>query len=353
MRVPIRGAILALAFLWSGLHAAGAAVAPADPVADFYRGKKVEIVVGGAAGTSYDLWARLLARTMTKYMPGHPAFAIKAMAGGSHNKAAKYLFGAAPQDGTVIGTFSRTIPTAAMLNPQQLPFDVGKFNWIGSPDMASRICVVRAGHPVASGADLFEDELIVGGSGAGSISSMTPLFLDKLLGMKFTVKDGYRGTGDIFAALDKGEVDGLCQTLRAIRKVRPGWIESGRLKVLFNLEEEDIPGLDVPDIYQFAKSDEEREVLAFFNANIELGRPFVAPPGVPPARVIALRRAFDKALNDKALLKEVAKAGLDYAPSTGEELKERIDELLTVSPSVVEKTTELIAAATAAGKEVD
>jgi tripartite-type tricarboxylate transporter receptor subunit TctC len=353
MRATIRGAILAAALLWAGLLAAGASAAAADRVVGFYRGKTVEIVVGGVAGTSYDLWARLLARTMTKYMPGHPAFALKAMGGASHKKAAKYLFSAAPRDGTVIGTFSRSIPTLAMVNPDALPFDIRQFNWIGSTDMASRVCVVRTGHPVASAGDLFEHELIVGGGGAGSISSMTPLFLDKLLGMKFTVKDGYRGTAKIFEALDKGEVDGLCQTLHAIRAVRPGGIESGRLKVLFNLEEEDIPGLDAPDVYDLAKTEEQRDVLSFFNANIELGRPFAAPPEVPAERVLALRRAFDKALEDKALLKEIEKAGLDHAPSTGEELKERLDELLTVSPSVVEKTNDLIAAATAAGKEVD
>ena len=316
--------------------------ARADAVEDFYKGKTIEFIVATEAATVYDVWARLLAKYMPRYIAGNPGFAVKNMPGGGHIIATNYLFNNAPQDGTSIGTFSRNIPTSALLKKGAIKFDVTKFQWLGSTDMPSRICVANAGVAVQKGEDLFKSELIVGGNGPGSSVSTTPNLLAGLLGMKFKVVEGYKGAPEVFLAMERGEVQGICQTLTGVENERPDWIKNGRLKVLFNMEKNPIPGLDAPTVYKFIDSSEHGRIVAFYNSNVELGRPFAAPPGVPADRFAALRKAFDLAMKDPDLIADVAKTRIEMVPMTGTDLKDRIDSLANTSPEIIEKTKAIV-----------
>jgi tripartite-type tricarboxylate transporter receptor subunit TctC len=314
----------------------------AQSVADFYKGKQVDLITTGGAGTSDDTWARMLSKYLQRHIPGNPPVVVKNMPGGGHIKGSHYLFNVAPKDGTTIGIMSRNIPTSYALGNDQINFDVQKFEWLASTDQPMRICVALPSAKVQKGEDLFHTELIVAGAGAGSAQSITPHLLNGALGMKFNIVEGYKSSTESMLALDRGEVHGLCLTQGGIENQRPGAIAQGKLKVLFQFSRKPLPTLNAPSIYEFTKTEEQRQILAFFDSNTQLGRPMLAPPGVPADRVAALRTAFNTAFADPDLIRDVEKQGLEHSPITGQELKERIDELLATPKHIITKTSELL-----------
>ena len=324
--------------------AASALVSPAtaQSVADFYRGKQVELIIATENGSIYDTWARLLARHLPKHTPGNPTFIPKNMPGAGHIRAASYSFNAAPKDGSSIVTFSHNIPASFMMGNPGIKFDVAKFQWLGSPDLPGRMCVVRPGSKVQNAAQLFEQELLVAGAGASGGISQTPKLLAGLLGMKFKLIEGYKGSNDALIAVERGEVDGICSTIEGIEGARDGWVAEGKLKPLFNMERKPVPELRAPSIFEFAKTEEQLHILGFYGSTMEFGFPLVAPPGVPADRVEALRRAHDAAVKDPAFLAEVAKAKMKSVPVTGEELEQRMKELVTTPAETIKKASTLL-----------
>jgi tripartite-type tricarboxylate transporter receptor subunit TctC len=284
----------------------------------------------------------MLSRHMPKHVPGNPAFVPKNMPGGGHIRAAGYSFNVAPKDGSSIVTFSHNIPASFMLKNPAITFDVGKFQWLGSPDLPGRMCVVRPGAKVQKAAELFEHELVMAGAGAGGGISQTPKLVSGLLGMKMKLVEGYKGGGDGLLAVERGEVDGMCATVEGIENERGGWVAQGKLKPLFNMERKAIPELNAPSIFDFAKTEEQRQVLGFYGSTMEFGFPAAAPPGVPADRVDALRRALDAAVKDPAFLSEAARAKMKVVPVTGEELTQRMDELIATPSEIIQKTGTLI-----------
>jgi tripartite-type tricarboxylate transporter receptor subunit TctC len=316
--------------------------ATAQPIADFYRSRQVEFIVAAEPGSIYDTWARLLSRHMPKHLPGNPTLVIKNMPGGGHIRAAGYSFNAAPKDGSSIVTFSHNIPASYMLKNPAITFDVGRFQWLGSPDLPGRMCVVRPDARVQKAADLFTQELLVGGAGAGGGISQTPKLVSGLLGMKMKLVEGYKGGGDALLAVERGEIEGMCATVEGIENERGGFVAAGKLKALFNMERKAIPELEAPSIFDFAKTEEQRQVLGFYGSTMEFGFPAAAPPGVPADRVHALRRALDAAVADPAFRNEVTRAKMKSVPVTGEELKARMDDLIATPPDIISKTSTLI-----------
>jgi len=328
--------------LSASLAAAAGTPATGQTVAEFYQGKQIEFIVAAEAGSIYDTWARMLSRHMPKHVPGNPAFVPKNMPGGGHIRAAGYSFNVAPKDGSSIVTFSHNIPASFMLKNPAITFDVGKFQWLGSPDLPGRMCVVRPGAKVQKAAELFEHELVMAGAGAGGGISQTPKLVSGLLGMKMKLVEGYKGGGDGLLAVERGEVDGMCATVEGIENERGGWVAQGKLKPLFNMERKAIPELNAPSIFDFAKTEEQRQVLGFYGSTMEFGFPAAAPPGVPADRVDALRRALDAAVKDPAFLSEAARAKMKVVPVTGEELTQRMDELIATPSEIIQKTGTLI-----------
>lgn len=318
--------------------------ASSEPLAEFYKGKQLEFIVGSAAGSTYDAWARVIGKHMAGQIPGKPVFVTKSMPGAGHIKATNHLFNIAPKDGTVIGMFSRNMPTRALLNHPAVKFKPAEFNWIGSPELTNRLCVAMSTAPVKTGDDLFEKEFVVGGAGAGGAVSTTPLILNAALGMKFKLVEGYKGTSDIFIAMERGEVQGICHSLSGLRAAVPGWLEAGKIRILFNMERKPIEGFSAPTIYKYIKTKEQRELVSFYTSNTELGRPIAAPPGLPGDRLNALRRAFDATMKDPGFKADAARQNLEINALTGEELSERILDLARTPVSVVDKTEALLAA---------
>jgi tripartite-type tricarboxylate transporter receptor subunit TctC len=316
--------------------------AQAESVADFYKNKTITFIIGTTPGGTYDAWARLIARHWPDHLPGKPNFIAKNLPGAGGIKASNYLFNVAPKDGTVIGTFSRNIPTRAILNHPAVKFDPVKFSWLGSPELTNRVCIASAKSKVKTGADLFKYELLMGGAGAGTAVSTTPNLLRSLFGMKFKLIEGYKSATDVVLAMERGEVECICQTYTAFEVAHPGWIKSGKVNVLFNIEPNPIPNTNIPSVFQFAKGEKQRKILAFFSSNVELGRPVAAPPGLPADRLQALRRGFDAVMKDKTFVKEAEKQGLKIDPLTGEEVGKRVAALAATDPETVTETEAML-----------
>jgi tripartite-type tricarboxylate transporter receptor subunit TctC len=306
----------------------------------FKGGKQLRFVLGASAGQDYDLWARLIGRHLSRHLPGSPVVVVQNMPGAGHMLATNWLYNVAPRDGTVWGMVSRNIPNAAFQNFSGVRYDPMKFNWIGSPELNNRGCFAMDRAPVKKAEDLFEHELIVGGTGAGSTVTETPNLLRGLLGMKFKVVDGYAKPQDAVLAMERGELDGLCQTVQSFLQARPEWFKTGRARALFTLEHEPVAGLGAPTIYQFLKTDEQRKILDFLSSSIELGRPIMLPPEVPPERVQAMRRAFDATINDPLFREEANKMGLDITRRTGEQLEAVVRAAKETPPEIIAKAAQ-------------
>ena len=292
-----------------------AAPLSAQSLADFYKGKQIRMVVGTEAGQDYDTWARLVARHMRQYIPGNPVFVIENMPGAGSLIAANHLYNKAAQDGTTLGMVSRNIPNYALMRQPYASYDPLKFNWIGSPEITHRGCYARADTGIKSPEDLFVRELVVGGDGAGTALTETPLLLKNLLGMKFKLIDGYKGATGVVLAMERGEVEGICQTTTAFMGSAQHLLDDGTFRILFTTERAPVPDLKVPTIFAYAKTDELRMILEVHASSLELGRPILAPPNGPLERVAALRSAFDIAMKDPALLQHFE--ALSISPGGG------------------------------------
>ena len=309
----------------------------AQPSADFYKGRQIRFVVGTATGQDYDLWARLIGRHITRHIPGNPTLIVENMPGAGHILATNFLFNLAPRDGTVIGMVSRNMTEAFMMKLPNVRFDPGKFNWIGSPELNHRVLFVNAASGFDKVADLYQRELIIGAPGGAQGVTAAPILLKNLLHMRLKIIQGYHAPGDVILAMARREVDGIVQSVGAPDGARRQWIESGQMRVLFSMEHEPVPGLDAPTIFEFTQTQAQRQVLTFFSSSMELGRPFLAPPGVPAERVAALRRAFDATVKDPAFLQEAAAMGFEVVPQSGERIAALVASVMATPQSIVDE----------------
>jgi tripartite-type tricarboxylate transporter receptor subunit TctC len=303
----------------------------------FYKGKQIRFIVGTAAGQDYDTWARLIARYLPRFLPGNPTIIVENMPGAGHILATNYLFNLAPRDGTAIGMVSRNMTEAAIMKLPNVRFDPGKFSWIGSPELNHRVLFVNVASGFDKVPDLYARELIVGTPGGAQGVSAAPILLKNLLHMRLKIIQGYHSPGDVILAMARREVDGVVQTLGAPEGARRQWIESGQMRVMFNMEHERLAGLDAPTIFEFIKSEEERQVMTFFSSSMELGRPLMAPPGTPPERVAQLRAAFDATVKDPAFLQEAAALGFEVMPQSGEEIAARVAAAMATPRDIVDE----------------
>ena len=328
-----------------GVSMTVASVTTAMPqsIEEFYRGKQIELISGSEPGSAYDSWARIFSQFMPKYIPGRPTFIVKDMPGAGHIKATNYLYSVAPKDGTSIGVLSQLMPTASVLkNKPGLLADFTKFHFLGSPDRTNQVCIVGRNAKVRSGADLFTTELTVGGAGAGGGISAIPTFLRDALGMKFKLIEGYKGASDIMLAIDRGELDGICETYQGAIHNRPNAFIDGSLSLLFNIEEQPIPGTGAPSVHQFIKDPEQEKIITFYSLNAQIGRPIVVPPGTPLDRVEALRKAFVAMCNDPEFLAEATKQNLDPAPFPAAEMEETFRRILSTPQAIIDRAAKFM-----------
>ncbi len=309
----------------------------AQTAQEFYQGKQIRFIVSTAAGGDYDQWSRLVTRHWPRHMPGAPSFIVQNMPGAGGIVMANHLFNQAPRDGGTIGMIGRNLPLQAVMGDKNVRFDPAKLNWIGSPEVSNYVCAVMAGSPAERAEQLFDTEILLGGAGAGTGTSTMPPLFSKLLGMKLKLVEGYGSSTAASLAMERREIHGLCQSITSLRAGRPGWIESGKIKVLFNTERQPIPGIDAPTIFIFAKTEEQRRILTLFASTSEFGRPIVAPPDTPADRVAALRRSLDATLADPDFLADAAKSKLSVTPIKGEELDGLLKDMTGTSPEIIAK----------------
>jgi tripartite-type tricarboxylate transporter receptor subunit TctC len=310
--------------------------AQADEVADFYKGKVINVVIAFSAGGGYDLYARLLAKHMGKFIPGNPTLVPQNMPGAGTLKATKYLYAVAPKDGTTIGIFSRSMPLAPVLGLQGADFDATKFTWLGSITKDTITCVSWHTSKIKSWDDTLQNEYRVGGEGKGSDPDLYATLIKSVLNAKAKLVTGYPGTADIVLAMERKELDGLCGISYSTLKGRhAAWLASKEVTVIVQAALEKDPGLpNVPTMLELAKTGQQKEVLKLLLAAQAMARPFVAPPQTPPARAAALRAAFDATMKDPAFLAEAARLQLDVDPMSGDKIQKLLTELYATPKNV-------------------
>jgi tripartite-type tricarboxylate transporter receptor subunit TctC len=330
-----RLASLALAAL---LVAPGVGLAR-DPVADFYKGRQIKISVGFSAGGSSSLYAQTLARHMGKYLPGNPTLVVQHMPGAGGLVAANYVYNNAQRDGSEFAITSRTAALEPLLGNQNARFDPLKFNWIGNANIENSVCISWHTAPVKTVADAFTTELIVGGASSAAQEVMFPRALNKLVGTKFRIVTGYPGSTEILLAMERGETQGFCGIGWTFVKLRKGdWLKEKKINILFQMALVKHPDIaDVPAILDYAKDAEARQVLELLFAPQEMGRPFFAPPGIPPERIQALRAAFVQTLKDPAFLDEAEKQGIEVQAVTGEDIHRLLERIYAAPKQVVDR----------------
>lgn len=314
----------------------------ADPVEDFYRGRTIRFIIGYSVGGGYDLYARLLARNMEKHIPGHPKLLPQNMEGAGSLKATNYLYSVAPKDGTTIGIIGRGLAMEPLLGEGK--YDATKFTWIGSIANEISICASWHTSPVKTFDDVLTKTFTVGGNGSGSDPDIFALLLRNVFGAKIKLVTGYPGGADINLAIERGELEGRCGwSWSTIKSRNASWLEEKQINLLaqFTLEKHQELA-NVPLIMDFAKTEEQRQILRLILARQVMGRPILAPPGVPEERKLALRRAFDATMNDPDFLAEAKKAELEVNPVNGETIDRLLAELYQTPKDIVEKAVRAI-----------
>ena len=317
-----------------------ASAASAQSAEEFYKGRQIQMVVGYEVGNDYDIGARLLARYLSKELPGNPTVVVQNMPQASGVVAANYMYLKAARDGSVIGGISRNLPSQAMMHLPNIEADPRKFIWLGATSFPGRVCVRSGDAPVKTAAEVFHSELLIGGAGAGSSTSIVPTVINRVLGTKFKLIEGYRGAGDILIAIDRGEVHGVCMSLGQFRTSQQKFKE-GKLSYLLRAEESPLPGVDAPSIYEFAKTPEQTQLMRFIFSSTEFGRPYLFPPGVPADRVAFMRSAIERAVKNPELLAETEKMKLDMTYRPPAHLEQVVAHLYETSPETIAKAKEI------------
>jgi tripartite-type tricarboxylate transporter receptor subunit TctC len=310
----------------------------------FYRqNSRITLLIGFGAGTGYDVWGRILTQHMTKHMPGAPTFIMQHMPGAGSLTMANHLYNVAPKDGTVIGSFSRNLPSQVMIGLPNAKLDPRQFGYIGSPELPVRVCAVATRSGVTSIEELRKIEVLMGGTGIATVPTFMPPLINKFAGTRFKVIDGYKSADEVYLAMDRGEVHGICQGYSPIMSRLGDQIRAGRVKILFNFEERRNPLLNgAPSIFEYISSEEDKQMLTFINSSTELGRPYAAPPGIPKDRLEALRKAFEATMKDPAFLKDAEKQDLEITLTTGAELEKIVKDLYTIPKATIDRANTLI-----------
>jgi tripartite-type tricarboxylate transporter receptor subunit TctC len=328
----VRLAAVLAATLGSALPAA------AQSVEQFYRGKQIELAIGYPPAGSNDVYARLLARHLGKHIPGNPTIVPQNRPGAGSFVALGYVYNVAPKDGTVIGIGAPTAPLDEKLGSQGVRFKSADLNWIGRIDSLINIVFLWHTSPVKSVADAQKMEAKLSGTGVGSTVSIYPTVMNNVLGTKFKLVMGYKGSSEAQLAVERGEVDGHSTSWTAVKVGHPDWRPEKKINIIVQFALTKHPEMpEVPTVVELARNDEERAVLrAVMNAT-EIGTAFFTTPGAPADRVQALRRAFDATVKDPEFLADAERTKLTVGPLAGENLQKLVAEVTNVSPELLEK----------------
>jgi tripartite-type tricarboxylate transporter receptor subunit TctC len=304
----------------------------------FYKGRQIELAIGYPPAGSNDVYARLLARHLGKHIPGNPTVVPQNRPGAGSFLALGYMAAVAPKDGSVIAIGAPTAPLDEKLGTQGVRFKTAEFNWIGRIDSLVNIVFLWHTSPVKTFADAQQTETKLSGTGVGSTVSIYPTVTNNVLGTKFKLVMGYKGSNDAQLAVERGEAEGHSTSWTAVKVAHPTWRPGKTINIIVQFALRKHPELpEVPTVVELARNDEERLILrAVMNAT-EIGTAFFTTPGVPADRVQALRGAFDATMKDPEFLAEAQRTHLTTGPLPGEELQKLVTEVAALSPALLEK----------------
>jgi tripartite-type tricarboxylate transporter receptor subunit TctC len=342
---------------WAALAAVAMLVAPqakADDVADFYKGKRVTMIVSYGPGGGYDVYARVLSRHLSRHIPGNPSIVVQNMPGAGSLRGANYIYNVAPKDGTAFGTFARNMALIGQLKTSQnVQFDPAKFTWLGSSSSLANdayVLILRRDAKVKSIEDARRKggpPMILGSTAEGTSSDAMGILLREWLGFNVKVIPGYTDSGILFLAIERGEVEGRTVGLSSVKANKPDWLKpNGLVRVLVSMGRAtrfpEFP--DAPTTRELAKNPEDRNLIEILEIPYALSRPYAAPPGVPEDRAKALQAAFMATHRDPAYLADAAKTGVEVSPISGAEIRKLIDQIARTPPAQLKRIEALISA---------
>ena len=336
-----RGLGLAFAGACAGLMALPAS---AQTVEQFYKGKRVTMLVGSAVGGGYDAYARLVSRHLGRFIPGNPAFVVQNMPGAAGAVAAGNLYNVAPRDGTAMEMFQREVLIAPLLESRNIEnhYDARKFNWLGSLNSETGVIVVRGSTPHRNFDDLLTKEIIAGSTGPSS--DFLTIAMNKVLKTKFKLVGGYRSSVEVYLAMERGEVEArVSNGWSGDKGILAPWVRDGKARLLVALtlkKSHDLP--ELPLITSYAQNATDRQILELILYGGLWGRPFALAPGVPQDRVAAVRKAFLDMTTDKEFLAEAHKLDLDLDVMDGPQIDEILAKAYTSPPELIEATRRAI-----------
>jgi len=327
--------------------------AHADAVADFYKGKQINLIVGYGPGGGYDIYARLLARHFGRFVPGSPNVIVQNMPGAGSLRAVNYLYNVAPKDGSAIAMFSRNMPLIGLLGSNSnVQFNPRKLTWLGSTSSFvndAYILIVRKDAPVKSIAEACRADLpplMLGGTAEGATGNDVPIILRDAIGLHVKQVVGYPDSTAIFLAIERGEVHGRTVDLSSVKSVKPEWLKphsSFRVLVQFAraTRHPDFP--DVPTARELAKNEAARALIELTELPYTLSRPFAAPPGLPPERAKALQQAFLAVHQDAQYLEDAARLKVDVSPIGGDGVQQAIERIANAPSELLDYVRKLLA----------
>ena len=342
--MPKQSTIAAL--LAAGLLAGHGLVpaAAADPIADFYAGRTVTLIVSTSSAGGYDTLARAIARHIGAHIPGRPTVIVRNMPGAGGLTATNYLYAAAEHDGSVIALIQNNPPFEPLFGTAEARFDPQKFNWLGTPSVETAMVLVGKAVPVFSVDDLRARETVMGASGANSTPAFFARLFNAVLGTRMKVIPGYPGQNDALVAMERGEVDGYPSVFySSLTSTRPTWLKDGTARAIVQYGPDRLAQLaGVPFVPDLVRDDADKLLLQAAFAPLSIGRPLLAPPGVDPARVAVLRQALADTFADAAFVAEGDKIGLSVNdPRSGEELLHVIARAYGTPPEIVARLRKL------------
>jgi hypothetical protein len=306
-----------------------------------YKDRTVTIYSAGTAGGGYDFYARLLARHLGRHLPGNPSIVVKNMPGAGGLVLANYLQTRGARDGTEFAALEHGTAFTPLLTHARVDFDPAKFGWLGSMEQFTPIAAVWHTIPIYSADDLLTKPMNVGSSGAGSTTSGYPNSLNAILGTKMKVISGFPGSAEINLAIERGELDGVaswCWT--CLKGQKPHWVADKKMRVVMQLApvgDPELTAMNIPTAFERAKTEEQRQMLNIVFGSVALSRPFVAPPGLAPERLALLRKGFEAAVKDPALVADANGKGFMVefiAPGFVEDI---IKKAFAASPDLIGK----------------
>src|SRR5882757_11216266 len=317
-----------------GLAAALVACLVSTPsaAADFYAGRTIDFVIGSDVGGGFDVYARVIARHLARFLPGNPTIVPKNQPGAGSGRAAALLYSVAPKDGSAIAAvFPGAIMGPLLDDRAQALYDPTKFQYLGSADNATRVCISHARSRIKRFEDTLEQKAIMGASAAGGSTRDYINMLKKTTGAMFDLVAGYKGTADIFLAMERGEVDGMCGLdWASLKSQRPDWVRDKTVNILAqtNLEPDaELARLGVPQVWKFIRSEDDKKAVELIISQQVFGRPYLAPPGAAAEPLRILRAAFAATMQDKDFLADAERTRIDVVPSSGEKVQRLVEQL--------------------------